>query len=875
MWRRLWHRVSVLLRPGRFDRDLAEELDFHRAMLERDKGQGLDAESAATAARRQLGNTLAAREAAREAWPLVWLDALRADCRVTWRTLTRARGFAATAVLTFALGIGVNIAVLTALDRLMFRPLPFPEPDGLVQLHMYTVASASPYATLSGTIGHQVREKATSLRGDLAFAKAAETDRIVEGFGEAPIRIGMASANLLRVLNIRPAVGRDFTPDAERASAPREVLLAYETWRTRFGSSEAVIGQLIGSPTRGYRVVGVLPRDFLVPSSLLAEKTDALVVQENAFVHARPGAIAAAPIARLAPGATVAQAQAEVSAIVSQIPRDPALPASWPDPRVVVQPLQHGLFFLYANYLWLIVAASSLVWLLACTNLATLLLAHRRSREREAVMRAALGASPARLVVTALLEPLAICLAGSALAFAACWWAQSILIAVMPAAFRGFAIVGLDVRLIALTLTAAIISAFVAGLVPVASIRRIDVLAVLRRHDYGGAFRLVGGASLLAVEAAVGVVLVVGAVATVPTFARLIVRDPGFTASNLYALDLNHGADEDRAEMRYGHRRVRDVLDTVRAAPGVVAAGAVTQLPIGEGTSASSFWQTYGIEGNAWGVSANVFDALDTPIIQGRDFANDEIDQAGPVAIVNQSGARRLGSAADFPIVGRQVRWSDRFYTVVGVVADIQPVPGATVQPALFVPITSAFAPVVQTSLTVAVRMTPGSAPDGQLLGARLAPRFGMHAVRVQNVSDDLIEPWLHRPRFLATLFGSLAAISVVLAAIGIYAVSRCETSRRRYEIAVRTALGASRRQIRRLVLRRSLRPVAVGALVGTGAAWAGATYLEALVHGLDVRDPVTLAVAPLVMLIAATLAGWGPARQVATTDPTRVLRES
>jgi predicted permease len=875
MWRRLWHRVTVLLRPGRFDRDLAEELHFHRAMLERDKRQGLDAASAARAARRQLGNTLAAREAAREAWPLVWLDALRADCRVTWRTLARARGFAATAVLTFALGIGVNIAVLTALDRLMFRPLPFPEPDGLVQLHTYTVASASPYATLSGTIGHQVREQATSLRGDLAFAKAAEGDRIVEGFGEAPIRIGMASANLLRVLNIHPAAGRDFTPDGQRAFWPREVLLADETWRTRFGSSEAVIGQVIGSPTRGYRVVGVLPRDFVIPSSLLAEKTDALAVQENAFVHGRPGEVAAAPIARLAPGATVAQAQAEVSAIVNQVPRDPSLPASWPDPRVVVQPLQRGLFFLYADYLWLIIAASSLVWLLACTNLATLLLAHGRSREREAVMRAALGASPARLVVTTLLEPVAICLVGSVLAFAACWWAQSILIAVMPPAFRSFAIAGLDVRLFGLTLTVAMLSAFVAGLAPVASLRRIDVLTVLRRHDYGGAFRLTGGASLLAIEAAVGVVLVVGAVATVPTFARLIVRDPGFKASHLYTLTLNHGVDEDRGEMRYTSGRVRDVLDTVRVAPGVVAAGAVTQLPIGEGTTASSFWQTYGVEGNAIGVSAHVFEALGTAILQGRDFANDEIDRAVPVAIVNQSGARRLRSATDSPVIGRQVRWSDHFYTVVGVVADIQPVPGAAVQPALFVPITSAPAPVVQSSLTVAVRMTPGSVPDAQLLGARLAPRFGTHAVRVQNVSEDLIEPWLHRPRFLATLFGSLATISVVLAAIGIYAVARCETSRRRYEMAVRTALGASRREIRRLVLRRSLRPVAVGALVGTGAAWAGATYLEALVHGLDVRDPVTLAVAALVILVAAALAGWGPARQVAATEPTRVLRES
>jgi len=873
MWARVLNKLRFLFRRGRFDREIAEELDFHRAMLERDQPRDGRDRNLAGAVRRQLGNTTAAQEASRDAWVFTGLDAWLFDARLVIRSLMRAKGFTAAAILTFALGMGVNIAVFTALDRLMFRPLPFAAPDRLVQIHEMTIASSSPSAMLRAEVGAFVQERAQTI-DELAYTRGSEGGVSIEGIGGGPVAVAMATANLLPVLGIRPALGRDFTPDVLRArGAPTEILLTHVAWQSRFGASETVVDRVVGTGSRRYRIIGVLPADFVLPSSFLTARTDALTVWRNAFAGPpRRGEIVAAPIARLRAGVTLAQAQAEITTIVASMKSD------GPGGRlsVVVQPLQRGLFFLYARYLWLVVTAVGLVLLVACVNLATLLLARGRSRERDLATRAALGASSARLIALSMMESTVLCVLGSALALGVCWWMQAALVALLPPTFRAFAVAGPDLRLIALTLTAALVSAIGAGLVPVLATRHRDLLAVLRRSDRGVASRLRGGATLLAAEAALGVLLVTGAAVTVPSFARLVLSDPGFKPANLFTVDLEHGSQEDGPDAtRYTTGRVHDVIEIVRTQPGVAAAAAVTQLPLGESTS-SEFWQARGLEGGQWGASRGLFETLGTRITSGRDFTTEDVDEGALVAILNQTGERQLwpgmprGSA-----IGRTLTIHDDVYTVIGVVGDIQSAPGVPPRPGLFVPITAGAAPYSQSALVVAVRMFSGQSPDTTLLGSRLAARFPARPISLHGIVDDLVEPRLQRPRFLALLFGALAAISLVLAAVGVSAVANCELSRRRYEIAVRVALGASRADIRGLVFARLVRPVAAGAVIGAVLAWWAAGLVQALVFEVDARAPWTLTLVMLTIVMTSVAAGWAPARRAATTDPTTVLRES
>lgn len=785
------------------------------------------------------------------------------------RSLLRARWFTAGAVLTFALGMGATIAVFSVVDRMMFRPLPYGDAGRLVQIGDQYFST--PDARLPQAVLVTLKAEASSFEG-MAYVSGTLT-RPVPGSSEPPLSLTLVSYNLLSVLRVHPILGRDFTradAQADAATRNRQVILTYAAWQSRFGGA----ADALTKPYAGCRLIGILPRGFLVPAFHVGDRTDGLVVHVEVSPPQGLGSMFTAPVARLRPGVTPARAQAEADTIVTrlgqQMPAVARLPAPW------VLPLQFGLFASVRPYAWLILAAVAMVLLVACANLSTLLVARGRSREREIAVRAALGASRRRLVATNLTESVVLCTVSAAVAMLLAVTTRTALVNVLPTNLRGFGESPLDPRVLVFTLSVAIVAAALAGAGPALRATRVDTLSVLQRGASDSRRRLGGGRTLLGLQAALCSALVLGAAVTVHSFLGLLLRPTGFDSQNLYALAVYTPQPAGRTPpTSYEPERVRAILDVVRPTPGVETAGAVTLLPIGYHAIADPFWKARNLHGGEWGVGAGFFAAMGTPVLAGREFSESEIATRALVAIVSASAARELWPG-ERPVtaVGRSITTADGPRTVVGVVADLRPLPASDPEAALYVPVTAGDAPhpLPWQWLTLVARLAPGGRLDDAQLQRRLSDAFGPTALRVEAV-DAQLAPWLQAPRFQAVVFGSVAAIGLILAAAGLYALAAFEAARRRYEMGVRLALGASARDLRRLIIGGTIRPVVIGTALGLAAAWWAVRLLRAFVFAVDVYDPWTFGLVAVVLFATAAAAAWAPARRAGQIDPAAVLR--
>jgi putative ABC transport system permease protein len=816
---------------------------------------------------------------------------LGADVRPALRMLARSPGFAAAAVTTFALGIGVNLAVLSVVDRMMFRPLPYGDAGRLVHIRMSRLAGGgpSPEAYLPDLVRERLRARAASFE-DVADAEGRQDPIAIDALG-APLILDTVSVNLLRVLRVRPSAGRDFIDDDAARGQPRGILLTDEAWEQRTARAPDLLSRSFTSDGDAYRVVGVLPRGFLVPASAFAGRVDGVVVHAH---EATSGPIDLGPsaVGRLRPGVALERAQAEVDLVAAQLSREYPDSARFREP-MIVQPLHSGLFVYYRPYVWLIVAGVAAVFLVACVNLATLFLARGRSRQQDMAVRAALGASRARLVRAAIAESVVLCLISAGVAIVVCRWIFDAMMALVPAALHAVAVSPLDVRLVGLTLVAALAAALVSGGIPALRASRADVTIGLRRQSRSTTARLRGGAALIACQAALGALLVAGALATVRSFLGMVLESPGFEVEGLFEVRTGHGTEPDRAAalgaqlraaltgasvpttipLGYSWPRVRDVVETLRSAPGVLAASAVSRMPVGQPVSGrDAFWAARGERGVRIGIGGRFFATLRTPILAGRDLTDADVASQASIVIVNDAARRRLWPGTrPAETIGLALNTESGRHTVVGVVADLSPLPGAAPVPAIFLPITAPDVPFTS-SLTVAVRAAPGAPPDLAALDARLDARFGRYTARMTQVADAL-PPHLQRPRFQAVLFGSVAVIALIVAAVGLYAIAAFDAARRRFEMGVRLTLGARPDDVRRLLIRGAVTPVALGTLAGLVVGWWLLPFLQPFVFEVDARDPWSAALVAVVLVATAVVAAWLPARRVAATDPTMVLR--
>jgi predicted permease len=789
------------------------------------------------------------------------------EFRLAWRSLVRTPGTTAAAVLTVALGIGVNVALFSVVDRLMFRPLPYAQPHRLVQLHDRAVSGSGTerFAVLSQSVAQYLRDHATSFE-DVAYAGVGHFERRVKGLGDEPVTFGYASGNLLRLLGIRLVAGQ--IPDGDVDGPGQPVLLTTPVWQAHFGSRPDAVGAAVGP----YRIIGVLPPDFLLPSSNLTERIHGVVLERSQLDgDPNPRVLVSAPVARLRSDVTVQQAQAEVDVLFGQMPAPPNV--GIPPRKPVVQPLQEGLYFLYRTNLWLVVLSGAAGLLIACVNLSTLLLARSRSAETVRAIRLALGASPGRIVAGTAIEAILISTAGAALAIVVCVWSHQAVLAVMPAMLRGFSVSPVDTRLLALSVAATLTAGLAASIAPAWHARRTDTIVALQVAGKSGGRRLRGAGPLLATQAGFGVLLVVGAAVMVANYVGMVTTDSGWNLDDLYVLNVNHG-HQPKAPPPAVKARVQQVVETIEMAPGVVAAGAANRRPFDAYGLIDDVWETLGHRGGTWGVTANLFDAMGMSLRAGRFFTREEVSRKGLLTVLNEKGVRALWpDTTSAEALGRRVRTADGERLVIGVIADVRRYPGETPVAGMYVPLTADEMNMSQSTIEVLIRMAPGQRPDLATIKQRLDERFGVSALRPPQMIAQMLSPFYDGPRFLAVLFGTLAAIALALAAIGVFALAAFDVARRRHEMAVRVTLGATQGDLRRLIQQGVLRPVLVGSAAGLIGAWWAAQFAQALVIDIDVHHPVRFAAVAGLFAAVASLAAWLPVRRAARTPPADVLR--
>jgi len=807
----------------------------------------------------------AALQAAGIGLQLHWViasNALSSDFRYALRSLLHARAFAIGAVLTFALGIGVNMGVFVVVDRVLFRPMPFPQPNELVTVFPYNPKTGQTYFMFPKAAAVEARRMGGAFM-DVAYV-GNSAPYYLQGPDAPPLLLTRSSFNSLDVLGVQVIAGRSFNREDVLART-RVALLREEVWRNRFGADPSVIGRRFLDRDGAVEVRGVLPSGFLTPSVNWVSARDGLMLELDTFDTASPRDGVPGIFGRLRPGASIREAQQQFDAVIAATEADRAA-----DRRstVIVRPMQEGLFWNYGVPLELLFWCGSLVWLIACANLGTLMIARGRSREPEAAIRRSLGASTSRIVSSALLETALVCAAGALLALLVLSVTLPALTSIIPVALKPLVLTSVDVRVFVFALVAGLLGATVAALFPVWRTVRADPQAALQAGVSRHITRLRGGRGLLIAESGIGTVLVLAGFFAVRSFVGLVTTDLGYVADGLYSVSVGVGSSDQTPEARFALRR--QALETLRLQPGIDAVTGV-DVSIGSGESVASVADAEGRRVFPRRIIEDYFDVMRTTFLAGRMFTDAEIRAEAPVAILSRSAVQLLlPDVAIAQAVGRTVELHDEpVRQIVGVVSDTRERQGSEIQPELFSPAS----PHSNSSLSFLARRLPDRVLDQAQIQEAIRREFGATTrVRVSAVSVGL-DSWLENPKFYGRLFGSFAFVGLLLSIVGLFAVTSFEVSFRQHEIGVRMALGASRGNIERAIVADAIRPVVFGIVLGGLIAYWAAQYLQTLLYQVDARDLSSYVVVTLALIVAASMAAWRPARRAARIDPWKILR--
>jgi len=875
--RSAWLRVVALVRHAQLERDLDDELRFHLAMREEQYGAaGVPADQARHAAVRRFGNPLAWKEACRDIWSFASLEAVWQDARYAVRVLLKSPGFTAVAVLSLALGIGGNAAMFSLVNAILLRPLPYPAADRLVRLTGFY-----PKGALAA-----LREQSRTM--DVAGV-SSDVEFNLTGRGEALRLVGSTvSANLFAVLGRGAARGRTFEAGDELPGRDRSVLLSDALFQSRFGGDPSVVGQAITLEGVDRQVIGVMPPGFHFPSGSAQLWVPLRLDSGNTDDYWGFGWMPL--VARLRPGVTLAQAQGELGSLVPRVAALFPWPSlSWNADAVAVS-LQEDLVQDVRRKLLVLQSAVGIVLLIACANVASLLLSRAAARRKEMALRAALGAGRGRILRQLLTESVTLSLLGGGLGIALALAALSGLPAVLPADARGFQLVGIDGGVLAFVTGLSVVSGLVFGLAPAASASRADLASSMKaggqRASAPAATRL--RSSLIAAEVALAVVLAVGAGLLIRTLWGLTRVDPGFRTEETLALRVspNPASCGTRAACVALYD---ELLRRTRETTGVADAAAGSSLPLnGEQPllpvemEGHPILATDAIAPLVWAgaVTPSYLRVMRIPLLRGRGFEDSDAERTAPVVLVSASTARRYWPDQD-PI-GKRVRvvWDGDWRSVVGVVGDVRQYALSGRAPeeitgAVYMPYPQAVA--LDRQIPRAMALFVRSSVEPQAMAGRLRalvasvnPDVPLGDVRSMGA---VLSSSVKEPRSMMWLFAVFAACALLLAAIGTYGVVSYSAAQRTYEIGVRVALGATRGDILGLVLGHSLRLVLLGLGAGIVAALLLGRTLSSFLYGVSAKDPVTFAVVVLLMFVTALLAGYVPGRRAAATDAVRALR--
>jgi len=875
-------QIRGWLTPHQADRDFTTELEAHLDLLTEENVQrGMSPEEARRAARIRLGGLTQLKETNRELRGLPVIETFFQDIRYALRVLRKNPGFTAVAVITLALGIGANTAIFSVVYAVLLKPLPYAQPNRL-----FTAFQANKLQGIAETgcswPNFEDWRAQNHVFSELAGVVAHQLT--LTGRGEPTVvNTSVVTAEFFSLLGVKPLAGRIFFSADGKQGAPPVALISEELWRGRFGADPNIIGSSINLDMRPFTVVGIMPAGFPTPFFNTRQEVWIPLPQDPVFSTFMPprGTHMLPVIVRLKPDVSVGQAQAEMDAISQRLAQEyPGVNTGW---TVRLVPLQKEIVGDVKAALLVLLGAVGLVLLIACANIANLLLTRATSRAREIAVRATLGAGRARIIRQLLSEAAVLGLLGGIAGIALAYWGVQALSTLLPSSLPRLNPVRVDSFVLGFAFLLSAAASCVFGLAPAWFAANSNLQLSLREgggHSGESRNRRYARSFLAAGEIALAMVLLVASGLLLRSFAKLISVSPGFDAEHIVKADVS------LPQFQYSKPQQwtafsDELLARIQAQPGLQDSAIVVPLPIVQGfvnlgfdivgTPPASASESRTADYAS--VSPGYFRVMDIPLLAGRFFSPQDVPSALPVALISGAMARRyfpnqnpIGKRLIFgfppgPGVAREI---------VGIVGDVRDVSlGKLPAPMMYVP----YAQAPFWGAGIVVRSTLSTA------SVALAIRQEVHNIDkdlpVTDVAKlpDQIDVSVAQPRFRTFLLGLFAAMALVLAATGIFGVISYSVSRRTNEIGIRLALGATRSKIVRMVFRETLLLTFAGLAIGLPCAFAAAYLLRHMLFDVRISDPVTLTVVTLTLAAVAALAGYIPARRATHVDPMIALR--
>jgi len=877
-------------------------ISIHEHIEERTEelmADGMSSKQAEQTARREFGNVTLVEERSREVWHWTAFESILADLKFAFRRLGKSPGFAATVLLTLAIGIGANTTVFSVVNGILLKPLPYPDSEQLVSLWLNApgaggLANFSSGLQLSASMYFTFSEQNRSFQ---SMGIWTPSNASVTGVGEPEqVRTEMISDGLLQTLDVPPAVGRWFAQADQDPHGGKTVMLSYGYWQRRFGGDRSVIGRVIQVDAQSREIVGIMPRGF----RLVDRDFDLLVPLALDRANLTLAGFGYFGIARLKPGVQLAQADADIARLIavwmdsfSNGPgTNPHYYETWritPGFRSLKQQVVGSI----GGVLWVVMATVGLVMLIVCTNVANLLLVRAESRHQELSIRAALGASRMRIARELLIESVSLGILGGVIAVGMASAGLRLLVAIGPADLPRLSEISLDARTLGFTLALSVLSGLLFGSISALRYARTKASAILggtTRTASAGRARQRFRDVLVIAQVSMALVLLVSAVLMIRTFAALRSVEPGFAhpehvqTLHIWIPDLLI------SDPQTVTRTQNNITDKMAAIPGVTSVGFAGAVPM---ENNDPNWDEIRVEGKNYEggepplrlfnfVSPAYFSTMGTRLVAGRDFTWTDIYDLRPGVIVSENFARDSWGSASAAVGKRLRQFSNMpWQEVIGVVEDVrvhgvdEAAPAIVYWPAMLNdPYTPK--PTIQAPRFVTFAIRSDRAGTENFLQQVQQAVWSVNAslpVAAVNTMQEVYSQSLARTSFTLVMLATAGTMALALSLIGIYGVISYAVSQRTREIGIRLALGARKGVLRWMFVRSALGLTGVGVVIGLGAAAALMRLMKTLLFGISPLDPLTFLAVPVILATAAALASYLPARRAAGIDPVEALR--